>query len=115
MPIPIVKRNGKWLFDTKAGREEMLYRRIGANELDVLQICRNYVYAQDEYALTKHAGSDVNQYAQRILSTPGKQDGLAWWNPDGSLGGPISEGTANALAEGYTDRAKPYHGYSSKS
>ncbi len=51
MPIPIVKRNGKWFFDTKAGREEMLYRRIGANELDALQICRNYVYAQHEYAL----------------------------------------------------------------
>ena len=111
MPIPIVKRNGVWLFDTKAGRQEMLYRRIGANELDALQICRNYVVAQHEYALTKHDGSEVNQYAQRILSTPGKQDGLAWRNPDGSLGGPIAEGTANALAEGYSDRAKPYHGY----
>ena len=111
MPIPIVKRNGVWVFDTKAGRQEMLYRRIGANELDALQICRNYVEAQQEYALTKHDGSEVNQYAQRILSTPGKQDGLAWRNADGSLGGPIAEGTANALEEGYSDRAKPYHGY----
>ena len=58
-----------------------------------------------------HDGSEVNQYAQRILSTPGKQDGLAWSNSDGSLGGPIAEGTANALLEGYSDRAKPYHGY----
>jgi Protein of unknown function (DUF2950) len=111
MPIPIVKRNGAWVFDTKAGRQELLYRRIGANELDVLQICRNYVEAQQEYALTKHDGSEVNQYAQRILSTSGKQDGLAWRNADGSLGGPIAEGTADALEEGYYDRAKPYHGY----
>jgi hypothetical protein len=111
MPIPIVKRNGVWLFDTKAGRQEMLYRRVGANELDALQVCRGYDDAQFEYALTKHDGSEVNQYAQRILSTPGKQDGLAWRNPDGSLGGPIAEGVANAIEEGYIDRAKPYHGY----
>ena len=111
MPIPIVKRNGKWFFDTKAGREEMLYRRIGANELDAIQICRGYVEAQHEYALEKHDGSEVNQYAQRVISTPGKHDGLVWRNPDGSLGGPISEGIADALAEGYTDKAKPYHGY----
>jgi hypothetical protein len=111
MPIPIVKRNGKWFFDTKAGRQEMLYRRIGANELDAIQICRGYVEAQHEYALEKHDGSEVNQYAQRVISTPGKHDGLVWRNPDGSLGGPISEGIADALAEGYTDKAKPYHGY----
>jgi Protein of unknown function (DUF2950) len=111
MPIPIVKRNGKWLFDTKAGRREMLYRRIGANELDAIQTCRGYDDAQFEYALTKHDGSEVNQYAQRILSSPGKQDGLAWENPDGSLGGPIAEGVADALEEGYVDRTKPYHGY----
>ena len=111
MPIPIVKQNGKWLFDTKAGRQEILYRRIGSNELDALQICRNYVYAQHEYALQKHDNSEVNQYAQRVISTPGKQDGLVWRNPDGSLGGPISEGIADALQQGYTDKAKPYHGY----
>jgi hypothetical protein len=111
MPIPIVKRNGKWFFDTKAGREEILYRRIGSNELDALQICRNYVYAQHEYSLQKHDNSEVNQYAQLVISTPGKHDGLVWRNPDGSLGGPISEGIADALEQGYTDKAKPYHGY----
>jgi hypothetical protein len=111
MPIPIVKRNGKWLFDTKAGRQEMLFRRIGANELDALQICRGYVEAQREYALEKHDNSEVNQYAQRVISTPGKHDGLVWRNPDGSLGGPISERIADALEQGYTDKAKPYHGY----
>jgi Protein of unknown function (DUF2950) len=111
LPIPIVKRNGMWLFDTKAGRQEMIYRRIGANELDALQICRAYDDAQFAYALTKHDGLEVNQYAQRILSTPGKQDGLAWRNPDGSLGGPIAEGVAEAIEEGYINRTKPYHGY----
>ena len=111
MPIPIVKRNGAWLFDTKAGRQEILYRRIGTNELDAIQICHGYVDAQEEYSLTIHQGSEVNQYAQRIISTPGKQDGLVWQNPDGSLGGPISEEIADALQEGYSDKAKPYHGY----
>jgi hypothetical protein len=111
MPIPIVKRNGAWLFDTKAGRQEILYRRIGANELDVIQICHGYVNAQEEYALTKHDGDEANEYAQKVISTPGKHDGLVWRNPDGSLGGPISEEIAAALQEGYTDKAKPYHGY----
>jgi hypothetical protein len=69
----------------------MLDRRIGANELDAIQICRGYVESQQEYALEKHDGSEVNQYAQKIISTPGKHDGLVWRNPDGSLGGPIAE------------------------
>jgi hypothetical protein len=111
LAIPIVKRNGAWLFDTAAGKQEMLYRRIGANELDAIQICRGYVEAQQEYAMTKHDGSEVNQYAQRVISTPGKHDGLVWRNEDGSIGGPIAEGIADALQEGYTDKAKPYHGY----
>jgi len=111
LAIPISKRNGEWLFDTKAGRQEMLYRRIGSNELDAIEICRGYVDAQKEYALEKHDGAEVNQYAQRVISTPGKHDGLVWRNPDGSLGGPIAEGIADALQEGYTDKAKPYHGY----
>lgn len=111
MPIPLVKRNARWSFDTKAGRQEILYRRIGSNELDAIEICRGYVDAQNEYALQKHDGALANQYAQRVISTPGKHDGLAWKNPDGSLGGPFAESIADALAEGYTDKAKPYHGY----
>ena len=83
-PIPIVKRGRRWSFDTAAGRQELLYRRIGANELDAIAICRGYVEAQHEYALKKRDGFDVNQYAQRIISTPGKQDGLAWQNADGT-------------------------------
>lgn len=110
LPIPLVKKGGKWSFDTKAGREEILYRRIGTNELDAIQICRGYVESQKEYALEKHDG-EVNQYAQRIISTPGKHDGLAWQNPDGSWGGPVGEGVAKAIAQGYSDRGQPYHGY----
>jgi hypothetical protein len=111
MPIPLVKRNGVWLFDTKAGRQEVLYRRIGSNELDAIEICRGYVDAQHEYALEKHDGAEVNQYAQRVISTPGKHDGLVWRNADGTLGGPIAENIADALQQGYTDKSKPYHGY----
>jgi hypothetical protein len=111
LPIPLVKSGQGWVFDTKAGRQEMLYRRIGANELDAIEICRGYVDAQQEYALEKHDNSEVNQYAQRIISTPGKHDGLVWYNADGSLGGPIAEGIADALQQGYTDKSKPYHGY----
>ena len=111
LAIPIVHKNGAWLFDTQAGRKEMLYRRIGANELDAIQICRGYVEAQHEYAMTKHDGAEVNQYAQRVISTPGTHDGLAWRESDGSLGGPIGENIADALQQGYTDKSKPYHGY----
>jgi hypothetical protein len=111
MPIPIVRKNGAWLFDTTAGKQEMLYRRIGANELDAIQICGGYVQAQHEYALEKHDGSPLNQYAQKVISTPGKHDGLVWRNADGTLGGPIAENIAGALQQGYSDKAKPYHGY----
>jgi Protein of unknown function (DUF2950) len=110
-PIPIVEKHGKWYFDTKAGRREVLVRRIGGNELDAITICRGFVEAQREYAQTVHDNSGVNQYAQKIISTPGKQDGLAWRNADGSWGGPIGEGVANALEEGYVDKTKPFHGY----
>ena len=111
LPIPIVQRKGKWYFDTKEGRDVILLRRIGANELDAITICHGYVEAQREYASQIHGDSGVNQYAQRILSTPGKQDGLAWRNPDGSLGGPVSEGVAKAIEQGYTNGSEPFHGY----
>jgi Protein of unknown function (DUF2950) len=111
LAIPIIHKNGTWFFDTKAGKQEMLYRRVGANELDAIQICRGYVEAQHEYAMTKHDGTEVNQYAQRVISSPGTHDGLVWRNSDGSLGGPIAENIADALQQGYTDKAKPYHGY----
>jgi hypothetical protein len=110
-PVPIVKRGDKWFFDAKAGEQELLYRRIGSNELDAIDICHGYVDAQNEYALQKREGYDVNQYAQRVISTPGKQDGLAWQNSDGTWGGPVGEKIASAIEQGYTSRSEPYHGY----
>lgn len=110
-PVPMMKVGNKWSFDAKAGRQELLYRRIGANELDAIEICRGYVEAQHEYALQKRETYNVNQYAQRIISTPGTQDGLAWQNPDGSWGGPIGEKIARAIDQGYTSGSDPYHGY----
>src|SRR4029450_11708663 len=84
LPIPIVKHKGKWFFDTKVGREEILNRRVGANELNAIAICRGFVEAQHEYAQEKHDDSKVNQYAQRIISSPGKHDGLAGQNEEGT-------------------------------
>lgn len=109
-PVPLVKGPSGWSFDTRAGRLEILYRRIGSNELNAIQICRGYVEAQHEYALIKR-GTGVNQYAQRIISTPGKQDGLAWQNSDGTWDGPIGEKVAQAIARGYSSRTEPFHGY----
>ena len=111
MPIPIVRKKGKWSFDLKAGREEILYRRIGTNELDAIAICRGFVEAQRQYAQEKHDDSTVNQYAQRIVSSPGKHDGLAWQNSDGTWGGPVGQGVARAIEQGYSAEGKPFHGY----
>jgi Protein of unknown function (DUF2950) len=112
LPLPLVGIGGKWYFDAKAGRDEILFRRIGANELDAIEVCRGFVEAQEEYALESHDESGVRQYAQRVISTPGKQDGLYWKNADGSPGGPISETVARAIDEGYSvDAASSYHGY----
>ena len=108
-PVPIVKRGKTWSFDVAAGRKEILDRRIGANELGAIAICRGYVDVQKEYSLEAHEG--VNQYAQKIISTPGKRDGLAWKNEDGAWGGPVGEGVAKALEQGYSSKAEPYHGY----
>jgi hypothetical protein len=111
LPIPIVKKEGKWYFDTKVGLKEILFRRIGTNELDAITICRGFVEAQMDYAEEVHDDSGVNQYAQRIISTPGKQDGLAWQTPDGSWGGPVGEAIAKNLVEGDAAQGKPFHGY----
>jgi hypothetical protein len=110
-PVAIVKVNGKWSFDSKVGRQELLYRRIGSNELDAIDICRGFVAAQYEYAYQPREGYNVNQFAQRIISTPSKQDGLAWQNPDGTWGGPVGQKIAQAIEQGYSATAQPYHGY----
>jgi DUF2950 family protein len=107
--VPLVKTGKTWAFDTRAGRQELLYRRVGGNELDAIQICHGYVEAQHDYALAKKENG-VNQYAQRIISSDGQQDGLAWKNADGTWGGPLGEEAAAAITRGYS-RNEPYHGY----
>jgi hypothetical protein len=109
--LPIVKRDGRWSFDAAAGRQELMFRRIGSNELDAIEICEGYVEAQFDYAYRKRTGYEAPQYAQRIISSPGKQDGLAWQKPDGTWAGPIGEKIARALEQGYNLKAEPYHGY----
>jgi hypothetical protein len=105
-PVPLIKVAGKWYFDIKDGRQEVLLRRIGRNELDAIEICHGYVEAQYEYAELKRG-----QFAQRIISTPGTEDGLAWQKSDGTWDGPIGENVAKAIARGYTSRNEPYRGY----
>src|SRR5262249_54868518 len=77
LPIPLVEKEGKWSFDTAAGKREILMRRIGRNELDAIEVCQGYVEAQEEYASEPRGGSKVNQYAQRVIGNAEKQDGLA--------------------------------------
>jgi hypothetical protein len=117
-PVPIVKMNGKWFFDTDAGKEELLNRRIGRNELDVLSSLRAYVDAQREYASKYRDGADVLQYAQRLASTPGHQDGLYWPQDNGAEESPLGPLVVGAQAEGYRMQLKgqqtsrvPFHGY----
>lgn len=109
-PIPLVNNNDGWSFDAAAGRREILYRRIGRNELAAIQTCLAYVDAQNEYA-EKDRGEGVGTYAQRIVSRPGKTDGLFW--RDDKDPSPLGELAAHAAAEGYKagEEAEPYHGY----
>jgi hypothetical protein len=115
-PIPLVRKEGKWRFDTEAGREEMLHRRIGANELAVMEVAAAFVEAQREYASAGRDGQSAGAYAQRFVSEPGRQDGLYWpvTSPD-SAQSPLGEFAAKAAADGYRrdDAAQrtAYHGY----
>jgi hypothetical protein len=110
-PIPLVRKDDAWRFDSAAGREEILYRRIGRNELSAIQTCLAYVDAQEEYADKGIGGSGV--YAQRIISTPGRKDGLYWPAQSAEDESPLGEFVAAAAAEGYRPGAPrmPYHGY----
>jgi Protein of unknown function (DUF2950) len=110
-PIPLVNNRTGWEFDAAAGRIEILYRRIGRNELDAIQTCLAFVDAQNEYAEKDRTGEGVGVYAQRIVSSPGKKDGLFW--RDDREPSPLGELAAQASAEGYkvTEQAAPYHGY----
>jgi hypothetical protein len=110
-PIPLVNNKSGWEFDTAAGRLEILYRRIGRNELDAIQSSLAFVDAQNEYAEKDRTGDGAGVYAQRVVSGPGKKDGL-FWRDDGDPS-PLGELAARASAEGYTvgEQAAPYHGY----
>ena len=117
-PIPLVKHDGQWVFDTLAGREEILNRRIGANELGAIQVCRAYVQAQHEYASVDRNADEVLEYAQHLRSSPGTHDGLYWSTRSGDELSPLGPLIAQARGEGYRQKAKiltdtpsPYHGY----
>jgi hypothetical protein len=113
-PIPLVKEGQAWRFDTAAGAKEILYRRIGRNELTTIRVCQAYVDAQQEYAAQAHDGKPAGIYAQKIASTPGKHDGLYWKCADPDQLSPLGEFAAEAAAEGYRNikgQPPPYHGY----
>ncbi len=115
-PIPVVRQSGKWRFDTRAGAQEILDRRIGANELNAIEVCRAYADAQEEYASKGLSDSKLSEYAQKFTSSPGKHDGLYWPVAEGQAESPMGPLVAQARAEGYGPRAKgakpsPYHGY----
>jgi hypothetical protein len=113
LPIPLLRKDGMWRFDTAAGRDEILFRRIGKNELDAIQTCLAYVDAQNEYAEKDRIGASSNSYAQRIISQPGKQDGLYWPSAQGEEESPLGEFIAQATRQGYRVGAgrTPYRGY----
>jgi Protein of unknown function (DUF2950) len=116
MPIPIVKKGDKWVFDTKAGREEIIDRRIGKNELYTIQTCLAIVDAQREYAMEDREGNGLLEYAQKFGSDKGKKNGLYWKTQEGEEPSPLGELVAKAKAEGYSHkdakgRPVPYHGY----
>jgi hypothetical protein len=112
MPIPLVKEGEAWMFNTKEGRDEILNRRIGKNELNTIEVCLAYVDAQREYALKDCDGNRVRDYAQRIASTRGKRDGLYWEAKEGAEQSPMGPLMAKAAKEGYKlFTLSPYHGY----
>jgi hypothetical protein len=112
--VPLRCTNNRWHFDVEAGRQELLARRIGANELDAIDVARGFVEAQEAYALADPDGTGIAVYADRFISSPGKKDGLYWPDQTGAAASPISARITKAAAEGYTkkdDKPVPYHGY----
>jgi hypothetical protein len=116
-PIPIVKAGNGWKFDTRTGKQEILARRVGGNELKAIQVCLAYVDAQREYAMKKaRQGEGLLEYAQKFVSTPGKKDGLYWEAGEGQEQSPIGPLFASARDQGYSgkplgEEPEPYHGY----
>jgi len=115
-PIPLVKKGDQWLFDTKAGKEEILNRRIGQNELFTIQTMLAIVDAQREYAMKDFDGDGILEYAEKFRSDAGKKNGLYWKTKDGEEPSPLGDLVAQARAEGYKqggpkNNPVPYHGY----
>jgi hypothetical protein len=114
VPIPLVKKDSGWVFDTAAGKEELLFRRIGRNELFTIKVLEDLADAQSEYASEAHDGGEA-QFAQKILSDPGKRNGLYWETAEGQPESPIGPLVASASAEGYKKDSGgnpiPFHGY----
>jgi len=115
-PIPIVMKHKQWRFDTKAGMQEIIDRRIGANELDTIQTCLAFIDAQQEYAMSDYDGNGLLEYADRFRSDPGKKNGLYWQTAEGDAPSPLGELFAKARSEGYAEKksgeeTSPYHGY----
>ncbi len=115
-PIPIVMKDKRWRFDTKAGMQEIINRRIGANELDTIQTCLAFIDAEQEYAMNDHDGNGLLEYADRFWSDPGKKNGLYWPTAEGEEPSPMGEQFAKAKSEGYSKKKSgegpsPYHGY----
>jgi hypothetical protein len=117
-PVPIVKKDGRWFFDAETGKDELLGRRIGQNELSTLGVMREYVNAQREYAMKDRDGDTVLEYAQKIASSPGKADGLYWGADASDEESPLGPLVADAQGEGYftstnsvEGEPQPFHGY----
>lgn len=115
-PIPLVRKGNSWIFDTAGGKEEILNRRIGRNELNTIQVLLAIVDAEREYAMEDRDGDALLEYAQKFSSEPGKKDGLYWEVKEGEEPSPLGELVAKARAKGYTskgtdDDSEPYHGY----
>ena len=115
-PIPLVKKADQWIFDTKAGKEEILNRRIGENELSTVQTLLAVVDAQREYAMNDRDNDGLLEYAEKFRSDPGKKNGLYWETKEGEQPSPLGELVADARAEGYTRAGTkqspiPFHGY----
>ena len=115
MPIPLVHKGSTWYFDTPAGKQEILYRRVGRNELAAIQVCRELVDAEKEYYAQSHDGDLGKQYARKLHSDPNKHDGLYWEPASGEAQSPMGPLVASAAAEGYPQgphqRSEPFQGY----
>jgi hypothetical protein len=115
VPVPVVQKDGQWFLDGAGGADEIIYRRVGENELGAIAVCRGFVDAQAEYAAQARDGNPAGVYAQKLLSDPDRQNGLYWPTADGEAPSPAGPFVASAGAEGYRAGAEgqrvPYHGY----